>query len=64
MANDRLEWVARIIGAIFVDPKSWIRDLDFGRDGLHLNITGARELGELYSRVCGIDSGSRKALSN
>ena len=51
MANDRLEWVARIIGAIFVDPKSWIRDLDFGRDGLHLNKTGARELGELYSRV-------------
>jgi hypothetical protein len=29
--------------------------VDFGRDGLHLNRNGARELGDLYSRVCGID---------
>jgi len=63
-ANSRLEWVASSLGATFVDPNSWIRDLDFGRDGLHLNKIGARELGELYSRVCGIDSGSRKARSN
>jgi len=63
-ANDRLEWVAKSLGATFVDPNSWIRDLDFGRDGLHLNKTGARELGDLYSRVCGIDGESRKVLSN
>jgi len=64
MANDRLEWVARSLGATFLDPNSWIRDLDFGRDGFHLNKIGARELGDLYSRVCGIDSESRKVLSN
>ena len=62
--NYRLEWVARSLGATFVDPNSWIRDLDFGRDGLHLNKTGAKELGDLYSRDCGIDSESRKVLSN
>jgi len=51
-ANDRLEWVAGTLGATFVDPNSWIRDGDFGRDGLHLNRSGASQLGELYSRVC------------
>jgi len=50
-ANDRLEWVAGRLGATFVDPNSWIRDEDFGRDGLHLNRSGASQLGELYSRV-------------
>jgi hypothetical protein len=30
-ANDRLEWVARTLGATFVDPNSWIRDENFGR---------------------------------
>ena len=50
--NDRLEWVAGTLGAIFVDPSSWISDEDFGRDGLHLNRNGANQLGELYSRVC------------
>ena len=64
VANDKLEWVARNLGATFVDPNSWIRDLDFGRDGLHFNKTGARELGDLFSRVCGIDSESRKVLNN
>jgi hypothetical protein len=51
-ANDRLEWVTGILGATFVDPNSWIRDEDFGRDGLHLNRSRASQLGELYSRVC------------
>jgi len=55
-ANDRLEWVATNLGATFVGPNSWIRDVDFGRDGLHLNRNGARQLGDLYSRVCGIDN--------
>ena len=45
-ANDRLECVARSLGAAFVDPNSLIRGFDFGRDGLHLKKTGAKELGE------------------
>ena len=54
--NHRLEWVARNLGVTFVDPNSWIRNVDFGRDGLHLNRNGARKLGDLYSRIYGIDS--------
>ena len=46
-ANDRLEWVARSLGATFVDPNIWIRDEDFGRDGLHLSRNGVRQLGDL-----------------
>ena len=34
-ANDSLKLVARPLGATFVDPNSWIRDEDFGRDGLY-----------------------------
>ena len=49
--NDRLDWVARNLGAAFVDPNSWIRDGDFDRDGLHLNRKGARQLGDLYSSL-------------
>jgi hypothetical protein len=56
VANDRLQWVARTLGATFVDPNSWIRDEDFGRDGLHLNRHRARQLGDLYSRVCGLNN--------
>ena len=63
-ANDRLEWVARYLGATFVDPNVWIRNLDFGRDGLHLKRNGARQLGDLYSRVCGTDSESQKVMIN
>jgi hypothetical protein len=47
VANDRLEWVARSLVATFVDPNIWIRDVDFGRDGLRLNRNGSRELGDL-----------------
>ena len=64
VANDRLEWVAKNLGATFVDPNSWIRDVDFGRDGLHLKRNGARQLGDLYSRVCGIDGESQKVINN
>jgi hypothetical protein len=39
------------LGVTFVDPNSWIEDWDFGRDGLHINRSGARKLGQLYSRV-------------
>jgi hypothetical protein len=38
--------------------------VDFGRDGLHLNRNGARQLGDLCSRVCGIDGGSQKVINN
>jgi len=44
-------WVARSLGATFVDPNSWIRDLGLGGDGLHLNRNGVRELGDLYSSL-------------
>jgi hypothetical protein len=63
-ANDRLEWVARNLGATFVEPNSCILDVDFGKDGLHLNRNGARKLGDPYSRVCGIDSEIQKVMSN
>jgi hypothetical protein len=55
-ANDRVEWVATTLGATFVDPNSWIRDEDFGREGLHLNRHGVRQLGDLCSRVCGVNN--------
>jgi hypothetical protein len=64
VANNRLEWVARNLGATFIDPNSWIRDVDFGRGGLHLNRNGARQLGDLYSIVCGIDGESQKVINN
>ena len=59
-----LEWVASRLGATFVDPNSWIRDADSGRDGLHLNRTGTRQLGDLYSRICGLDGQSQMATHN
>jgi hypothetical protein len=49
--NNRYDWVARPLGATFVDPNNWIKDWDFGRDGLHINRSGARKLGQLYTRV-------------
>jgi hypothetical protein len=55
-ANDRIEWIATTLGATFIDLNSWIRDEDFSMDGLHLNRYGARQLGDLYSRVCGINN--------
>ena len=63
-ANNRLECVATSLGATSVDTNSWIRDLDFGRDGLHLNRNGAREHGDRHCRVCGIDGEISKVLNN
>ena len=57
--NDRLEWVVSRLGATFVDPNSWIRDADFGRDGLHLNRNGTGQPGDLYSRISGLDGQSQ-----
>jgi len=54
--NDRLEWVANTLGVTFADPNSWV-------DGLHINRRGARQLGQLYSRVCGIGGGRQKMRS-
>jgi hypothetical protein len=50
--NDRLEWVAGKPGATFVDSKSWICNGDFSRDGLHRNRVGAKQLGDIYCKVC------------
>ena len=58
--NNRLERVANALGVTFVDPNSWADDWDFSRDGLHLNQRGARHLGQLFSRVCGIGRGRQK----
>ena len=55
--NGRFDRVANALGRTFVDPNSWIEDGDFVRDGLHLNGTGKRRLGQLYARVSGIDVG-------
>jgi hypothetical protein len=63
-ANDRLEWVTRILGDTFVDPSSWIREEGFVRDGLHLNKSGESQLGELYSRVCELGSECYKMVNN
>jgi hypothetical protein len=63
-ANDRVEWVARNLGTNFVDPNSWIRDGDFGRDELHLNRSGASQLGDLYSRVRELGSECQKVVNN
>jgi lysophospholipase L1-like esterase len=57
--NDTLEWVANRLGAAFFDPNSWIRDADFGMDGLHLNRNGTGQLGNLYSRISGLDDQSQ-----
>jgi hypothetical protein len=56
--NDRFEWVANALEITFVDPKSWIQDGDFARDGLHLNGRGKRRLGQLCARVSGLDDGA------
>jgi lysophospholipase L1-like esterase len=58
--NDRLEWVANTLGVTFVDPNSWVDDWDISRDGLHINRRGARHLGQLHSRACGISGVQQK----
>jgi len=60
--NNRLEWVAKTLGVTFIDRNSWVDGWNFSRDGLHINRRGARHLGQLNSRVCGI-SGERQKMS-
>ena len=55
--NDRFDWVANTLGLTFVDLNSWMEDGDFARDGLQLNGSGKRQLGQLYARVSGLDVG-------
>ena len=56
--NDRLDWVAKAVGLMFVDPNNWIKEDDFSGDGVHLNPRGKRHLGNLYARVGGLEGGS------
>ena len=62
-ANSRYEGVAKTWGVTFVDPKRWVDDWDFGRDGPRINWRGARNVGQLYSEVCGIGGGRQKMRS-
>jgi hypothetical protein len=57
--NSRYEWIEKTLAVTFVDPNILVDDWDFGRDGLHINQIGAKNLGQLYSRVCGIGGGRR-----
>jgi hypothetical protein len=59
--NGRYDWIAKTLGVTFVDPKSWIENWDFSRDGLYLNRSGARRLRQLYSRVCGFGGGGQNS---
>jgi lysophospholipase L1-like esterase len=61
--NSRYEQVAQPLGVTFVDLNSWLDSWDYGRDGLHINQRGARHLGQLYSRLCGISSRRQKMRS-
>jgi hypothetical protein len=58
--NIKCGWVAQTLEVTFIDTNSWVDDWDFGRDGLHINRRGARHLGQLYPRVCGIGDGREK----
>jgi len=58
--NNRYEWVAQTLGVTFVDPNSWIYK---SRNGPHIHRRGARHLGQLYSRVCGIGGRRQKMRS-
>jgi hypothetical protein len=60
--NDRLELVTGNLGATFIDPNSWIGNGDFSRDGLRLNKDGAKQLGDLYCRVCGTGGKGQRVL--
>jgi hypothetical protein len=59
--HGRYDWIDKALGSTCVDPNSWIEDWDFGRDGLHINRSGARKLSQLYSRVCGFGGGGENS---
>jgi hypothetical protein len=55
--NDKCDRIAKILRTTFIDPNSWIQNLGFSKDGLHLNQNGARALSHQYCRACGLDGG-------
>jgi hypothetical protein len=61
--NSRYKRIAQTLGVTFVDPNSWVDNWDFGRDGPHINRRGARHLGKLYYRACGIGGRRHKMRS-
>jgi hypothetical protein len=61
--NDRLEWVASTLRVTFVDPNCWVDDWDYSGAGLHINRRGARQLGQLYSRICEVGGGGQGVRS-
>ena len=49
--NRDMDFVAKALGFMFVDPNGWISESSLGRDGVHLNRRGVAELSGLYTRV-------------
>ena len=56
----QIDWIAKTLSVTFVYPNSWFEDWDFARDGLHINLRGARRLSQLYSRVGGLGGREKK----
>jgi len=56
----QIDWIAKTLSVTFVYPNSWLEDWDFARDGLHINLRGARRLSQLYSRVGGLGGRGKK----
>jgi hypothetical protein len=48
------------LGVTFADPKRWLEDWLFARDGLRINRRGARRLSQLYSRAGGLGGRGKK----
>ena len=46
----RSAWIAKTLGVEFVDPKSWLDDWDFARDGLRINLRGSSRLQSRWPR--------------
>jgi lysophospholipase L1-like esterase len=57
--NSRCDRLTKTLGVTFVDPKSSVENWDLGKDGLHINRSGAKRRSQLYSRVCGIGGGGQ-----
>lgn len=49
--NSCLDWICKDKDVIFVNGNSWVRDEDFGYDGLHLNRKGTVKFGNLLNRI-------------
>lgn len=47
--NRGISWVCKRQGINFVNPNSWVREWDLGRDGLHLNRRGTFNFGNCLS---------------